>query len=33
MFYNYTLQSFRNKNIYIGYTSDSRKRLKEHNQK
>jgi len=32
MFYNYVLQSIKNKNLYIGYTKDLRKRLKEHNQ-
>jgi len=30
MFYNYVLQSVKN-NIYIGYTTDLRARLKEHN--
>lgn len=32
MFYNYVLQSKMNKELYIGCTSDLRKRLKEHNQ-
>jgi len=32
MFYNYILQSKINKNLYVGYTNDLRKRLKEHNQ-
>lgn len=32
MFYNYVLQSGKNKNLYVGYTTDLRKRLKEHNQ-
>jgi len=32
MFYNYVLQSEKNKNLYVGYTGDLRKRLKEHNQ-
>jgi len=32
MFYNYVLQSIRNKELYIGYTTDLIKRLKEHNQ-
>lgn len=32
MFYNYVLQSINSKNLYIGYTTDLRKRLKEHNQ-
>ena len=32
MFYIYILQSIKNKNLYIGYTSDLVKRLKEHNQ-
>lgn len=31
MFYNYVLQSLKNNNLYIGYTSDLQKRLKEHN--
>lgn len=33
MFYNYVLQSKQNKNLYVGYTSDLKKRLKEHNQR
>jgi putative endonuclease len=32
MFYNYAIQSLKNKEIYIGYTDNLRKRLKEHNQ-
>ncbi len=32
MFYNYVLQSEKNKSLYVGYTTDLRKRLKEHNQ-
>jgi len=32
MFYNYVLQSLKNWNLYVGYTTDLRKRLKEHNQ-
>jgi putative endonuclease len=32
MFYTYILQSIKNKELYIGYTSDLRKRIKEHNQ-
>ena len=33
MFYNYVLQSKNNnRQLYVGYTSDLRKRLKEHNQ-
>lgn len=32
MFYNYVLQSERNKTLYIGYTTDLRKRLEKHNQ-
>ncbi len=32
MFYNYVLQSLKNGNLYVGYTIDLRKRLKEHNQ-
>jgi len=31
MFFVYILQSRRDKSIYIGYTDDLRKRLKEHN--
>jgi len=31
-FYNYVLQSEKNKNLYVGYTADLRKRLREHNQ-
>ena len=32
MFYNYILQSIKNNNLYIGYTNDLKRRLKEHNQ-
>ncbi|MFA4890361.1 MAG: GIY-YIG nuclease family protein [Candidatus Paceibacterota bacterium] len=32
MFYNYVLQSLKNGNLYIGYTTDLKRRLKEHNQ-
>ncbi len=32
MFYNYVLQSDKNGEIYIGFTSDLKKRFKEHNQ-
>ena len=32
MFYNYILRSIKNGNLYIGYTADLKKRLKEHNQ-
>ncbi len=32
MFYVYLIQSVEDKGIYIGYTSDLKKRLKEHNQ-
>lgn len=32
MFYVYVLESLKNGQSYIGYTSDLRKRLKEHNQ-
>ena len=32
MFYTYILQSQKNKELYIGYSSDLKKRLKEHNQ-
>ena len=31
MFYNYVLQSTKNSNIYIGFTKDLKKRIKEHN--
>ena len=30
-YYVYILQSLKNSSLYIGYTSDLRKRLKEHN--
>jgi len=32
MFYNYVLQSLKNRILYIGYTADLKNRLKEHNQ-
>lgn len=32
MFYNYVLQSKKNNKLYIGYTRNLNKRLKEHNQ-
>ena len=32
MFYTYVLQSEKNKEIYIGFTSDLKNRLLEHNQ-
>jgi len=32
MFYVYILQSKKNGELYIGYTSDLKRRLKEHNQ-
>jgi putative endonuclease len=32
MFYIYILQSQKNKELYIGYTSDLKRRLEEHNQ-
>jgi putative endonuclease len=31
MFYTYVLQSQKNGDIYVGYTSDLQKRFKEHN--
>jgi putative endonuclease len=31
MFYVYILQSLKNKSLYIGYTTDLKKRFKEHN--
>ena len=31
MFYTYILRSNRDGNLYIGYTSDLRRRIKEHN--
>lgn len=31
MFFTYILKSKRDNNLYIGYTNDLRKRLKEHN--
>jgi len=33
MFYVYIIKSKRNNSVYIGYTEDLRKRLKEHNSK
>lgn len=32
MFYNYILQSKKDRNLYAGYTIDLNRRLKEHNQ-
>ncbi|HEV7424460.1 MAG TPA: GIY-YIG nuclease family protein [Candidatus Paceibacterota bacterium] len=32
MFYIYILESTKDKNLYIGYTSDLKNRIKEHNQ-
>lgn len=32
MYYNYTLQSTKNSELYVGYTANLRKRLKKHNQ-
>ena len=32
MFYIYLLESIRHKKVYVGFTSDLIKRLKEHNQ-
>jgi len=32
MFYNYVIKSLKNDDLYIGYTSDLKKRIKEHNQ-
>lgn len=32
MYYNYVLQSIKNGNLYIGCTSDLRRRLREHNK-
>ena len=32
MFYNYTIESIKNGELYSGYTEDLQKRLKEHNQ-
>jgi putative endonuclease len=32
MFYNYILQSSKNGNLYVGFTTDLRRRLTEHNQ-
>ncbi len=33
MYYAYVLRSKKNRRLYTGYTSDLRKRLKEHNDK
>lgn len=33
MFYTYIIKSIKDNNCYIGYTSDLKKRLKEHNLK
>ena len=33
MFYTYIIKSIKDKKLYIGYTSNLRKRLKEHNSK
>ena len=32
MFYNYVIQSLKDGQLYIGFTSDLRSRIKEHNQ-
>lgn len=32
MFFTYVLQNKDNKNLYVGYTIDLKKRVKEHNQ-
>ena len=32
MFYNYVIQSLKDKQLYIGFTTDLKKRLIEHNQ-
>lgn len=32
MFYTYVLESTKDSNLYIGYTNDLRKRIKEHNE-
>jgi len=32
MYYVYVLQSLKDKSLYIGYTSDLKKRFKEHNE-
>lgn len=31
-FYVYVLKSLKNKNLYIGYTNNLKKRIKEHNR-
>jgi len=31
MFYTYILESLRDKNLYVGYTNDLRRRFEEHN--
>lgn len=32
MFYTYILQSNKNSQLYVGYTSDLKRRIREHNQ-
>jgi putative endonuclease len=32
MFYTYVLESLKNEELYLGYTNDLKRRLKEHNQ-
>lgn len=32
MFYNYVIQSLKDGQLYIGFTNDLKKRVKEHNQ-
>ena len=32
MFYTYTLESLKDEKMYIGYTNDLKRRLKEHNE-
>lgn len=32
MFYTYILESLKNRELYLGYTNDLKRRLKEHNQ-
>lgn len=32
MFYTYILQSKKNSQLYVGYTSDLKRRIREHNQ-
>ena len=31
-FYNYVIQSMKNNNLYVGYTSDLKERLEKHNK-